>query len=94
MQSSVATRQCPAVFSTKVAIAALLTSGPSDALLRPLPQDVPLLSTASWVLIAVAAPVKRPPLACRRHLAAPQEPGRDGESVGDGVSHDIPTFCL
>ena len=83
MQSSVATRQCPAVFSTKVAIAALLTSGSSDALLGPLPQDVPLLSTASRVLIAVAAPVQRPPLTCRRHLAAPQEPGRGGE----GVSH-------
>ncbi len=80
MQSSVATRQCPAVFSTKVAIAALLTSGPSDALLRPLPRDVPLLSTASRVSIAVPAPVQRQPLTCRFHLAAPQEPAAAGRA--------------
>ncbi len=68
-------------------IAGLPTSGPSNALLRPLPRDVPLLSAAPRVLIAVTAPVQRPPLTCRRHLAAPQEPGRGGEGVGEKVSH-------
>ncbi len=71
-----------------------MTSGPSDALLLPLPQDVPLFSTATRVLIAVAAPVQRPPLTCRRHLAGPQELGHGRQGVEEKVSHRTATITV
>ena len=64
--------------------------GPSGALLRPLPQDVPLLSAAPQLSIAGAAPAHRPQLACRRHLVALQEPGRSGGKREQGLTHRWP----
>ncbi len=67
------------------------SSGRSDALLRPLPQDVPLLSAAPRVpTTSAAAPAHRPQPACRRHLAASQESGCGGGKREHGFGHRWP----